>query len=478
MLSTLMIKAKVIDILRSLSKEELKWFGDYLSSPLFNKRETIAELLGAYKKYYPGFDDKNFTKEKIHRKLFPGKPYNDEVFRNLNSQLLKQAEEFLSYLRYSSDGHSQKKHLLNELLRRKLHSLFEKNLAEALRTLESGEAKDHDYFSKSYEIYLLKDIYNSFRDDFDKQDIQRAERDLLVSFVMKILEIQNYVLYESRLLRIDRSLYLSDKFTENLMKHLPEDIKEMPQVKIHFNAFMLEKTDEEKYFTELHRLVAQHGDLLEKEKRYNKYVDLIDHLKRTRSMNDPDTLKEVFQLRKEIVEKGLYMENFITNMFFLNMVKSGSRLKEFDWVKNFIENYNSLLTEDYRHSTLHLALAIMHFEMKKFGEALSNLSLVRYEDSYYNLEVRNLTSRIYYEMGESDLLIDFLNSYRIYLSKNRVLSKKEIESHNHFVSVLGKMLRIRESGKSYKLDELMPAEKKKEFISKAWILEKMKELDK
>jgi hypothetical protein len=472
-----MIKARVIDILRTLSKDEMKLFGDYLSSPIFNKRETISDMFNLYKKYHPEFEDKNFTKEKVYTKLFPGKKYSDEVFRNLNSQLLKFAEQFLSFLNYASDEHSAKKHLLNELLRRNLFSVFEKNLADALNNLESRDAKDHDYFSKSSELYLLKDIYNSFRNNFNKEDIQRAERDLIVSFVTKMLEIQNYVLYESRLLGLDRSLYLSDKFTESIMKHLPEDIKELPQVKIHFNAFMLEKSDEEKYFKDLHKLVKYHGDLLEKEKRYNKYIDLIEHLKRTRSMNNPETVKEVFELRKEIIEKGLYTENFMTNMFFLNMVKSGSRLKEFDWVKKFIEDYNGLIIDDYRISTYHLSLAAMNFELKNYDEALSHLARVKYEDSYYNLEVRNLSSRIYYELGETDLLIDYLNSYRIYISKNRSLSRKELDSHSHFISVLGKIVRIKESEKSSKIDELLPAERKKEFINKAWMLEKMKELE-
>jgi hypothetical protein len=44
--------------------------------------------------------------------------------------------------------------------------------------------------------------------------------------------------------------------------------------------------------------------------------------------------------------------------------------------------------------------------------------------------------------------------------------------------VLGKIVRIKESEKSSKIDELLPAESKKEFINKAWILEKMKELEK
>ncbi len=472
-----LIKARVLEILATFTKEELKQFSDFLCSPLFNKRQVIRDLLESYKKYHPSFDDKSFTKERIFRKLFPGKEYSDEMFRNLNSQLLKLSEDFLSYINFSADKHSVNTHLLKELLKRNLYPQFEKNFREAEELLANSSARDQDFFNRSYELYLFKDIYNSFRNSFSKQDIQKGERDLLISFAIKILEIQNYILYECRLLGIDRSLYLSDRFTENLMKDLPKDVTDLPQVKIHYNAFMLEKTDDSRYFAELRRLVTQHGELLEKEKRYNKYIDLIEHLKRSKSMNNPETVKEVFELRKEIIEKGLYTENFMTNMFFLNMVKSGSRLGEFEWVQGFIENYNSLIAEDYRQSTYRLALAVVHFEMKEYDKALSHLARVKYEDNYYNLEVRNLTARIYFEKDETDLLNDYLNSYRIYVSKNRALGKREIESHTHFISIVAKLMRIKESGKSYKLDELIPGEKKKEFINKAWVVEKMKELE-
>lgn len=472
-----MIKSRVIDVLKTFSNDEMKQFSEYISSPFINKRDSIIDLCNSYRKYHPEFEDRNFTKEKVFRKIFPGKPFNDELFRNMNSQLMKFAEDYLSYLNFSTDLHSSKKHLLKELLRRNLFLPFEKNLSEAVENLNSLEARDHDFFNMSYELHLLKDIFNSFRNSFSKDDIRKAERDLVISFVMKILEIQNYILYECRLLGIDRSLYLDDRFTDSLMKNLPDDIRQLPQVMIHYNAFMLEKTDEAKYFRELHRLVKDHGELLEKEKRYNKYIDLIEHLKRNRSMSSTATVKEVFELRKEIIEKKLYTENFMTNMFYLNMAKSGSRLGEFEWVGRFIEDHCDLLNEDYRLSTYHLALAAMSFEMKDHSNALSHLARVKYEDSYYNLEVRNITSRIYYEMRETDLLNDYLNSYRIYISRNRALSKKEVDSHSHFISVLGKISRIRESGKSYKVDELLPSEMKKEFINKQWVLEKLKELE-
>lgn len=472
-----MIKSKVITVLECLSKDDLKKFGDYLNSPLFNKREIIVNLFGLYKKFHPTFSDNNFTKEKIYRKLFPGKKYNDEIFRNLNSLLLKLAEDFLSYMNYSGKPMIVKKHLLLEINRRKIYPLFEKNFGESKRIQENNIQRDLDFFYNEYNIYLQKDIYNSFINKFSKSDIFHAEKNLLIFYLIKMMEIQNYILYECRILGLDDKLYLNKNFPDEILKHVPQEITNLPQIKIYYNALKLEQTNRDIYYKKLRDLLIEHGHLIEKEKHYNKYIDMIDYIKRNKPRDDLKTVTELFQLRKEIIEKGLFTENFITNMFFLNLVKSGTRLKEFDWVEKFIEKYNPLLIEKYRDSTKELSYAYLYFDKKNFDEALSHLAKVKYEDIYYNLEVRNITARIYYETDRFEQLSDFINSYRMYLSKNRVINKTDFESHNFFIHLTGKLMKIKELRKYYKLDELDKTLFKKDFISRIWILDKIKELE-
>ncbi|MBS1552655.1 MAG: hypothetical protein JST15_11380 [Bacteroidetes bacterium] len=473
-----MIRSKVIDILRTFTKEDVKKFGDYLASPLFNKRAVILNLFNIYKKYYPDFSDKGLTKEKVFRKLSEGKSYNDEVFRNLNSILLKHAEDFLSYLNYAGNPVTVKKHLLSEINFRSLLPVFEKNFEESVKILESEKHRDIEYFFRNYNMYLQKDIYNSFINRFSSEDIIFAEKNLVIFFITKIMEIQNYILYECRILGLDNSLYLNDNFLESILKNIPSEIKQLPQIKIYYNALKLEQTNKERYYGSLKKLLSEHGDLIEKEKHYNMYADLIDYIKRTRPKDDLKTTSEIFELRKDIIEKNLFTENFITNMFFLNVVKSGLKLGKSGWVENFIKKYSGLLTEKYRESTKELSFAFLHFEKKDFGTALSFASRVRYEDNYYNLEVRNLTARIYYETDSYEILTDFINSYRMYLSKNRALNIKDITSHTLFLSFTGKLLKIKELKKYHKLDELEAQVLKKDFINKYWILEKIKELEK
>ncbi|MCY7360712.1 MAG: hypothetical protein LH629_01380 [Ignavibacteria bacterium] len=472
-----MIKSKVIEILQSFSKDDLKKFSDFLCSPVFNKREVIVNLFNVYKKFHPDFGDKNLTKEKVYSKIFPGKKYNDEVFRNQNSILLKLTEDFLSYQNYSNDPLNIKKHLLSEINHRNLLSGFEKNYEESRKILENNTEKDQGYFYDSYNIFLQKDIYNSYLNKFSKVDIQNAEKNLVIFFLMKVMEIQNYILYECRILDLDKSLYLDDKFLDEIFKKIPKEITQLPQIQIYFNALKLEQTKKDIYYKKLRDLLIEHGHLIEKEKHYNKYIDMIDYIKRTKSQEDKSTVTELFQLRKEIIEKGLFTENFITNMFFLNLVKSGIKLKEYEWVENFIKSHGHLIIEKYRDSTKELSYAYLYFEKKEFDISLSHTAKVRYEDNYYNLEIRNLIARIYYETDHFELLNEFLNSYRMYLSKNRSLNKKDFESHNLFINFINKIQRIKELKKYHKLDAVFDLLEKKEFINKIWIQNKIKELE-
>ncbi|MBK8981359.1 MAG: hypothetical protein IPM38_03305 [Ignavibacteria bacterium] len=473
-----MIKIKILEILEKLSPEELKEFSDYLNSPLFNKRKIIAGLFDVYKNYYPGFDDTGFVKEKVFAKLFPKRDYNDTVFRNLNSLLLSHAENFLSLKNYLKDPALIKNHLLSELNSKNIFSLFDKNFREGLNQLEKSEVRDSEFFLNEYNLYLQKDLYNSFVNKFSKDDITSSGMSFMKFYIMKLMEIQNYILYECRILGLDNTLFIDADYIDKTLKIMPVSIRNMPQVKIYYNALMLERKQSKKYYNELKSLLFEFGNLLEKEKLYNKYIDLIDFIKRSRKSNDLGSLREIFLLRKRIVENGLMPENFITNMFFLNLVTSALRLEEFDWTFEFIEKYNTNLLPDHRESVRNLSYSLYYFNKKDFQKALSFSAKVGYEDVYYNLQVKNIAARIYFELNETDLLINHISSYRMYLAKNRTLSRKEVLSHSLFVNFIDKLYKVKEKKKLYKLSELISKAGKTEFISRNWIIDKAHELDK
>ena len=466
------MKIKVFDILKTLSKDELKKFSEYLSSSLFNKRKVLADLFEVYRKYHPEYSDLNLTKEKVFKKLFPGKKYSDEMFRNLNSLLLTLAEDFLSFLNYSNDTLALKKHLLAEINHRKILTLFGKNFDESMKILDSTGQKDYGYFYNHYMLYLQKDIYNSIINKFSKEDIILSEKSFLTFFTIKLLELQNYILYQCRILGLDRSLFLDEKFTDNIISQIPGEMMRLPQIRIYYNSYKLELKGKEKYYKELKRLLGKYGHLLKKEEIYNKYIDMINYIKNRYSTKNVKTNSELFQLRKEIIERNLLMENTIKNMFFINLVKSALKVKEFEWIFGFINNYRSLLIPKYREITYNLSLALYYFEKGEYGQSLSFASQVKYEDNFYNLQAKNLTLRIFYETEQYEDLLSSISSYRMYLSKNRTLKKEELGSHSLFLNYLVKLLRIREQNKYHKLNDLICEMSENNFTNNLWLIEK------
>jgi hypothetical protein len=317
-----MINSKVINILKNLSKDEIKRFSDFVASPFFNKKEAPFKLLNVYKKYHPDFNSNQFTKEKVFEKIFVDKKYSDELFRNLNSDLLLLAENFLSQLHIQNDAFAIKMNLLSELNRRNFLSIFGKNFVEAKNILDSYDHRDSNYFYNSYFLLQEKDIYNSFLQKFSKEDIEEAQNNFLQFFVIKLLEMQNYLLYECRINEIDSSLSLNNKSLNRIFESMPEKIIKMPQIQIYYNSLKLEETSDSKYFENLKSLLDKFGGQIEKKNHFNKYIDMIYFIKRTKPKDDPKRLLDLFELRKSIVEKDLFMENFIPNLFFLNLVNS------------------------------------------------------------------------------------------------------------------------------------------------------------
>lgn len=63
----------LVQILRTLSMEEMKELEKFAASPYFNKGRNHLPLLKAISEYSPDYDNAEFTKESIYDKLFPGK---------------------------------------------------------------------------------------------------------------------------------------------------------------------------------------------------------------------------------------------------------------------------------------------------------------------------------------------------------------------------------------------------------------------
>jgi hypothetical protein len=107
--------SKLISILKSLSKKEFRDFGRFVYSPFFNRLNNVIKLFDILKRHYPKFSSQDLTEEKICDSVFPGEKFDYSKFKNLVSDLMWLAEEYLALKRYNMDDFGKKKYLLDEL---------------------------------------------------------------------------------------------------------------------------------------------------------------------------------------------------------------------------------------------------------------------------------------------------------------------------------------------------------------------------
>src|SRR5258706_5953488 len=90
-----MINFEIIQLLKSLSADELKRFEKFLSSPYLNSNKKLPECLKVLRKYYPDFSGGKLNKAALYGALYPGKSYKDITVKRILWDMGRKFSEFI-----------------------------------------------------------------------------------------------------------------------------------------------------------------------------------------------------------------------------------------------------------------------------------------------------------------------------------------------------------------------------------------------
>ena len=116
--------SKLITLLRTFSKQEIKDFEKFTGSAYFKEDRNLIPLLIAIKKFHPEFRSDELTNEGLYKSIYPDENYNLPKLRILISDLYKTAENFLVYNRLKMNESERTKYLAYELKERGRRKTF------------------------------------------------------------------------------------------------------------------------------------------------------------------------------------------------------------------------------------------------------------------------------------------------------------------------------------------------------------------
>lgn len=482
-----MLSSKLTDLLKSFSSKDFKKFIQYVESPFFNRNPRLVTLAKLLRKAAPDFEDKMLEKEAVFAAMY-GKevPFNEQQVYDHISFLMRLLEDFLAYLEYEEDTVGQKRYLLKSLTDRSLKDHFKRTARKVDNFQGRRNIRDDSFYFDNYLIAKEANRFYSkqYKRGFDDSLIGIVEN-LDIFYLVSKLKYSCDMLNRKNILNVAYESQMMPEVQQYLQEN-PEYLK-IPSINIYYQIYMmLVESENEVHYQNLVSLLDEHSETLKKEEALGLYGYAQNYC--TKQINNGNTryLKEIFRLYKDLLKKELLMfEGIFDHRVYKNIVTVALRLNQFEWTHDFIESYRAHITPTFRDTAYNFNMATYFYEQQKYHEALQALQKASLEDVFYHLSAKSMLLKIYYEMEEDDALESLIDSFKVYLKRNKYVSKYHYETHRNLLKF------VRRANKLRQTHWMMSEEKYTESIKKlnteieatsnltniSWLKAKVKELE-
>ena len=150
-----MLDSKLLILIRTFEKAEMKRLELFLESPYFFSGKIDKEVVQLFKyihSYYPNLKHADLSKSKTYQSLFPEQSVVKGKIDRLMTRLLKTIQLFLAYEQLDLKGNRIKQGIMLSPYYRERHldKLFHRNI-ESIRKLQNGiQARDRTYYYNQF----------------------------------------------------------------------------------------------------------------------------------------------------------------------------------------------------------------------------------------------------------------------------------------------------------------------------------------
>lgn len=458
---------KLYNIINSLSKAELNQFEKFIKSPFFNENEALVLLFETL------ISAPDLGKEKLWKTIKPSKPFNDVQFRRLCTDLIKLIYNFLSISAYQKQSISKDNTLLGLLNQKGLDKHFNSVSKHQDLKMEKAGFRNAAYYYERYRYeqhiddFLIKSIQLT-----KKINLQQADKMLDCFYLTKKLKNYCNVLNYKNVLNLDLKLLLVDSILPTLETN---GLLEIPGIAIYYRILQtLLEPDKEVHFNKLVNLLTAHGHLFPPLEIRDMYIFAQNYSIKKINTGHRTYFRSLFEIYQTILERGIIFKNGeLLPWDYKNIVSLGLRLEEYEWIGQFIESYNTRLPKTFQENALTYNKANLHFHKGNYNKVIQLLSEVVYQDLYYALDGRWLLLKTYYELDEFEAMVSLMESFRIYLLRNKLLSKSNQRQYLNLIRFTRKLIRLT-SDNPEKIEALkLKIEAAKEVAERRWLLSKV-----
>ena len=420
----------------SLDKPELRRFGKFVRSPFFTHRSEMERMYAYLARCrYAGKELPD--KELLFQKSFPGRRYDDLLLRGTMSDLRELLEEFLLWQRLRADELGARLALATEFRERNLNKLFLQAARKAQQQLEQEGMRNARFHRKNLD-YLI--------------EIAQFQTRTTRTSTLPLQAIADSIdtLYLAEKLRhsciqLSHQAVFKTQYQFGLLPQVLDQVENgaylgTPAIALYYFCYrFLTEQYSLDYFRKFRAELAQNGRLFPDQELKILYLLAINFCIRQINEGVEPFVREGWELYREGLAKGFLLENQRISPFtFNNIVAFGIRLDVYAEVEQFIRQYDSFLEPSQRDSFVNFNLARLEYRRGHHSAALRLLQTADFRDLVNNLIAKTLQLKIYFELGEFDLLESHLDTFRSFI-RRRELSDYHRKNYLNIIGLVKKL---------------------------------------
>lgn len=478
----------LIKIMQTFTRSELRSFSRFVDSPYYNTSRSTTLLFNEIIKYYPGFEDDDFTRERLFKRVYPDRKYSGDLMNRLVSNLIKLAEKFIS----DKANRFEELNLLVALRKRKLNNYFlsgHRKFTEkrVFNMYEEDDLMQQLLFDEEYGNYFL---------DADKYIQWDRHLDLameynLIHFLYRISQVFRQKTFSSTVK--DRETNAAFHLEECIdLKRLHRQIansnvKNKETICHYLSLVILNSSKDKRLYEEIRDYIFGNELINRTNNIYIGYIYLLDFLtdilKQTKGDERKHYLKEKNRVYKKI--ESVYFASGRVEMlfvFFRNFVLSGINTGELEWSEYVLKKYLNQIKEKGNEPVGKYYDALILFHKGMFEESLEKLSFLKSEKYFMDndihfYDIRILRLMLYFELNFFQEALSTVDAFAHLLSKSRKMPVAHKESAVLFATGYRKLLACKADKKVKSLPELIKKiTEGRSYNGKTWLINKANQL--
>ena len=469
-------KSKVLHFLEKVPPGKRGDFKHFLESPYFNKIQDVLALYNFYTAHCFLQQKPEPDEETIFQKIYPNKDFNLNRIRKLKRILTEQVIEFITIDNFRQNPGNRELTLLSILNGDNDTSYFNQYYKKASAALQAGlqnEKQLNQLTTLNNEQFLFRQKQAAHGAKNHLAELLRAMKMSILAQAFKFRYVsQNQLMIIGEGPEADWANSLFES-----METEWEALEIIPRIYYLLNQ-TLNHPEDAATFAQLKKQVTEHTIALDPASAYDILTATLNNYYRQKFLSGHELLREIFDIYQIMVKDLVWGKGHeLSPAHFKNIVSIGSRLGEFEWVKEFIKQSTPYIPADEteRFIAAKYNMGILHFYQEDYpaAESCFHKVLPEVKDIFYELDSRTFLLMCYYETHNSLGMESLAHSTRMFLRKDRQLSPSHKKRYLNFTKLYRRLINIA-PGNQKKLSQLQEEIDQLEFrAGKSWIKQKV-----